>query len=57
MDRLNDMETQITGMKPKDTINLKEVPLVQGESYPPEDTLSEDGLCHYLLQSGEEHDD
>ena len=41
-------------MKLKDVIKLKEMPLV--ESYPPEDTLLEDGLYHYLLQAGEEHD-
>ena len=46
---------QMTGMKSKDTIELTEVPLVK--SYPPEDTLPEDRLCHYLLQPGEEHDD
>ena len=45
VDRLNDMETQMTGMKPKDAIELKEVPLV--ESYPLEDTLPENGLYHY----------
>ena len=27
------------------------------ESYPPEDTLPEDGLYHYLLPPGEEYDD
>ena len=32
------------GMKPKDTIKLKEVPLVTRESYPPEEVLPEDGL-------------
>ena len=42
-------------MKPNDAIELKEIPLV--ESYPPEDTLPEDGLYRYLLQPGEEHDD
>ena len=41
-------------MSPKDAIKLKEVTSV--ESYPPEDTLSEDGLYRYLLQPGEEHD-
>ena len=46
---------QMTGIKPKDVIKLKEVPLL--ESYPPEDTLPEDGLYHYLLQPGEELDD
>ena len=57
VDKLNDTETQMTGMKPKHAIELKEVPLVNRENYPPEDTLSEDGLYHYLLQPGEEHDD
>ena len=54
INQLNNTETQMTGIKPKDTIGLKEVPLV--ENYPPEDTLPEDGLYHYLLQHGEEHD-
>ena len=44
-------------MKPKDAIKLNEVPLVNRESYPEEDTLPEDGLYHYLLQPSEEHDD
>ena len=55
VDRLNETKTQMTGMSPKEAIELKEVPLV--ESYPPEDKLSEDGLYHYLLQLGDEHDD
>ena len=45
------------GMKPKDAIKLKEVPLVIQESYPPEEVLPEDGLYRYLLQPREEHDD
>ena len=45
------------GMKPKDAIKLKEVPLVAQESYPPEEVLPEDGLYQYLLQPHEEHDD
>ena len=45
------------GMKPKDAIKLDEVPLVNREVYPEEDKLPEDGLYHYLLQPGEEHDD
>ena len=57
VDELNDMETEMIGMKPKDAIELNEVPLVDRESYPPEDTLPEDGLYRYLLQPGEEHDD
>ena len=47
----------MTGMFPKDVIESKEVPLVNREIYPPEDTLPEDGLYHYLLQSREEHND
>ena len=43
-DELNDTTTEMIGMKPKDAIKLKEVPLVAQESYPPEDTLPENGL-------------
>ena len=57
VDELNDTETEMIGMKPKDAIKLKEVPLVSQESYPPKNTLPEDGLYQYLLQPGEEHDD
>ena len=57
VDELNDTWTEMTGMKPKDAIVLDQVPLVARESYPPEDTLPEDGLYRYLLQPGEEHND
>ena len=57
VDELNDMETEMIGMKPKDAIKLDEVPIVKRESYPLEDKLPEDGLYRYLLQPGEEHDD
>ena len=57
VDELNDMETEMIGMKPKDVIVLDQVPLVKQESYPPEEVLPEDGLYQYLLQPGEEHDD
>ena len=57
VDELNDTETEMIGMKPKDASKLKEVPLVNRESYPPEEVLLEDGLYRYLLQPGEEHDD
>ena len=57
VDELNDTETEIIGMKPKDAIKLDGVPLVKQESYPPEEVLPEDGLYRYLLQPGEEHDD
>ena len=57
VNKLNDTQTEMTGMKPKDAIELKGVPLVKRESYPAEDTLPEDGLYRYLLQPGEEHND
>ena len=54
---LNDTETEMIGMKPKDAIKLHEVLLVDLESYPPEEVLPEDGLYRYLLQPGEKHND
>ena len=57
VDELNDMETEMIGMKPKNAIKLKEVPLVNREAYLPEEVLPEDGLYRYLLQPREEHDD
>ena len=57
VDELNDTQTEMIGMKPKDVFKLKEVPLVTQESYPPEEVLSEDGLYRYQLQLSEEHDD
>ena len=57
VDELNDTETEMIGMKPKDAIKLNEVPLVSRESYPPEKVLPEDGLYRYLLQPSEEHND
>ena len=51
------METEMIGMKSKNAIKLKEVPLVKQENYAPEEVLPEDGLYRYLLQPGEEHDD
>ena len=44
VDELNDTETEMIGMKPKDAIVLDEVPLVKQEAYPPEEVLPEDGL-------------
>ena len=57
VDELNNTETEMIRMKPKDAIKLKEVPLVTRESYPLEEVLPEDGLYRYLLQPSEEHDD
>ena len=44
VDELNDTTNEMIGMKPKDTIKLKEIPLVARESYRPEEVLPEDGL-------------
>ena len=55
VDKFNDTETQMNGMKPKDAIELKEVHSVDRENYPPEDTFPEDELYHYSLQPNEEH--
>ena len=55
VDELNDMQTEMIGMKPSDAIVLDEVPLVIQENYPEEDKLPEDKLYRYLLQPGEEH--
>ena len=57
VDELNDTQTEMIGMKPKDAIKLNEVPLVTRESYPPEEVLPEDGFYWYLSQPSEEHDD
>ena len=57
VDEFNNMKTEMIGMKSKDAIKLKEVPLVKQENYPPDEVLPEDGLYRYLLQPGEEHDD
>ena len=37
VDELNDTETEMIGMKPKDAIKLDQVPLVARERYPPEE--------------------
>ena len=50
VDDLKDTESEMIGIKLKDAIKLKEVPLVKQENYPPEEVLPEDGLCRYLLQ-------
>ena len=57
VDELNDTQTEMIKMKPKDAIELDEIPVVKREAYPPEDKLPEDGLYRYLLQPSEEHDD
>ena len=56
VDELNDTQTEMIGMKPKDAIVLDRVALVVRESHPPEEVLPEDGLYQYLLQPSKEHD-
>ena len=46
VDELNDTGNEMIGMKPKDAIKLKEVPLVARESHPPEEVLPEDGCIN-----------
>ena len=57
VDELNDKQTEMIGMKPKDAIVLDEVPVANRENYPEEDKLPKNGLYRYLLQPGEEHND
>ena len=38
VDQPNNTKSQMIGMKPKDVIELRKVPLVNRENYPPEDT-------------------
>ena len=44
VDELNDTQTEMIGIRPKDAIKLEELALVIRESYPPEEALPEDGL-------------
>ena len=57
VDDLNNTQTEMIAMKPKDAIVLDRVLLVNRGVYPEEDKLPEDGLYRYLLQPSEEHDD
>ena len=57
VDKLNNTETDMIGMKPSDAIKMDQAPLVNRENYSEEETLPKDGSYHYLLQPGEEHDD
>ena len=57
VDILNNENTAMIGMKPKDAIKLDNVPLVKKEEYSKEDILPIDGLYRYYLQPGEDHGD
>ena len=49
---MNDTETDMIGMKPRDAIKLEKVKLVKSEDYTSEENLPDDGLYRYLLQTG-----
>ena len=55
VDKFNNMETEMIGMKPKDAIRLNKVHLVNRESYPPEEVLPEDVLV-FLCSSYSQRD-
>ena len=55
VNKMNNTESSMTGMKPKDAIKLDTVPL--DKKYPEETVLPEDGLYRYLYQPGEQHGD
>jgi len=57
IDRLNNTKTEMIGLKPREAIKMKTVPLVKTEEYPIENKLPYDGLYRYLLLPGEEHND
>ena len=55
MNKLNNTESSMIDMKPKDVIKLDTVPL--DKAYPEENILPEDDLYRYLYQPGEQHGD
>ena len=50
---MNNTESSMIGMNPKDTIKLGIVPL--NKTYPEETVLPKNGLYRYLYQPGEQH--
>ena len=54
MKKMNNTESLMIGMKPKDAIKLDTVLL--DKTYPKETILPEDGLYRYLYQHGEQHE-
>ena len=53
--KMNNTKSSMVEMKPKNAIKLDIVPL--DKTYPEETVLPEDGLCRYLYQPGEQHED
>ena len=52
---MNNAESSMIGMKPKDVIKLDIIPL--DKPYSEETVLPKDGLYRYLYQFGEQHGD
>ena len=52
---MNNTESSMIGMRPKDAIKLETIPL--DKTYPKETVLPEDGLYRYPYQPGEQHED
>ena len=55
MKKMNNTESWMIGMKPKDASKLDTVLL--DKTYPKETILPEDGLYRYLYQPGHQHGD
>ena len=55
VNKMNNTESSMTGMQPKDAIKLDTVPL--NKTYPEETVLPEDGLYRYLYEPGKQHGD
>ena len=55
VNKMNNTVSSTIGMKPKDAIKLDTVPL--DKKYPEGTVLPEDGLCRYLDQPGEQHEE
>ena len=55
VNKMNNTESLMTSMKPKNAVKLGTVPL--NKTYPKETVIPEDGLYRYLYQPGEQHGD
>ena len=55
VNKMNNTESPMIGIKPKDAMKLDTVPL--DKTYPEETVLPEDGLYRNLYQNGEQHGD
>ena len=55
VNKMNNTELSMIGMKPKDAIKLDIVPI--DKTYPEETIFPKEGLYRYLYQPGEQHGD